>query len=423
MRLFNQLEKLTIRTATNKHKMESEKQRNRNFTLSLLLILFSAEARCFIRVRQRSRVDFSPEMTQAPEPTKPTPLGQSSTISIPLEWKKLNNMTSGFLVTGYALNTEFETKMVLNLSNTLIFLGAVKVDGEGKGGWGIPDCTRQLACISFGPQNIKSQGKLYTGTKATTLLNFTKEPTPRAGPGPMLNLVLVQLISTASPYPLGPYDALGIGPFSAFWQFWRRAYNPDSRYVEFSMSYSAKNPEITNVILAPEGAFDGSTLDIKKKTSSLYGSYNLERLKSSFALSNSSFGIKKVKPGAKTYDYTNFIGTKGCVYPDGVFYFAAKNKTKFEAFDKEINMALCSQQGGCPSTAFIEGGTEIFFMGNISTDPNIVTSNFGIIKPQSYLVRQGSKMRSMVIHSDDLFTPGAICDGADFAVGRLFLFE
>ena len=174
--------------------------------MAILAILTSTtQAQCYFKPRQ----------------TPPNNLQQETdtTVILNLDWKMLNLNTSGFVLGAYALCDFLDAEFVLNITGSLTFMGAVKVNGKGNGGWGIPDCTSDNGCDAAGSTMISNQGKDYIGNKANFFLNFTISSSPREPPLSKLPAVLVQFINGTSPYPFGPYHGLGLGSRSHFWSF------------------------------------------------------------------------------------------------------------------------------------------------------------------------------------------------------------
>ena len=315
---------------TKKYAEKSKMNKSLKYSITLIsALLLWSHAQCFIR---RAPSNPNPVAESIADPLQQ----QRSSVTVNLEWTELDKNVYGFVAQAQSLSTFFTGYYALNLTSSLNFMGALRVDGMGTGGWGIPDCTPSVDCITTNPVTFDVLGKNYNGTEAELPLNFTiVSSAPQRG-NAKVPFALIQTKNQSSPYPLGPYNALGLGPKSAFWPFWRNAYNKNGGYVQFAIKYTANQNNTVNIIQAPKDSLSGSKLILTRKAAVERNTYSLERLKYSFALNNSNFGIQD-----KNSVYTNYIGSKGCVYPDGVFYFAVQDKEKFDQFNKKVNFELC----------------------------------------------------------------------------------
>ena len=304
-------------------------------------------------------------------------------------------------------------------------MGAIQINSKGDGGWGIPNCYQGDGCDPGSEAKFSSQGQNYTGTQASLPVSFKVISGPAQPENRKLEAILVEFINGTSPYPFGRVNGLGIGPRSTLWNFWTHAFNPGSQFVEFAVTYSATNKSISNIIGAPEGALSGSILTIYKQPPAEKSKYVLNKLGQGFALNWKSFNISpkkniKMAPLSQTKN----IGSQGCVYPEGSFYFAVQNQQEYELFNKRINYILCKQETPCRGDDVdISKGPELSFMVTYEVSAAATISTTAYIKPESYLIKKDGVVKPMVAHPDKLFDAGGQCEGADFAVGRLFLFE
>ena len=393
------------------------KSNSKNIKISLIIL---SVLLCGIKALYSVTTD--PESTHSLSRSISRPLQQQNSVNVTLEWKKLTSDTAGFIATTYVLNTRFKTQMYVNFSFAPMFLGVVNLDPKKTGQWGIPSCIKSQGCMTQYIQGkINVHGKWYEEIGAEIPLNFSKVPIPSTGDRAALTLFLMQTLNSTSPYPLGPYGGLSLGPKSPFWYFWTDAYSKGYQYIEFTMTYKAADKSITNIIQAPEGALTGSVLSLTKAAYPLKGEFFLGWSVPSYTFNQSSFGIQT--EDKKGYPkYSNYVGTRACVQPEGAYYFAVKDYQAYQQFNKKINMALCGQEKPCNASTDVSKGTKLFIFNNIS-DTGFGQSSWMPINPESYLVPHGDYIKSMVIQSDDLFASDGDCIGTDFAVGRLFLFE
>ena len=372
----------------------------------------------------------------SPQQTKPT----GKNISVSLTWGPINGKQNGFIMQGLWLKNKENSNVVLSTVSSATFLGAKKISGStGTGKWGISDCSTSNGCTPGTQATFELGGKTYTGTNAKidflvsvddsassvdnnkARLVFDDEETEEnpleQTAKPKLNLTLLQGPGTNSPYPTGPYGRLGLGPGSPFFKYWRTKHKINSsQNVMFVMSYKARNNTIKNLVDAAErkGALTGTTVTFHQTESDPYLSFTLLSNKNYWGFASAGFGIKLPGNG----DLENSVGGITCVYPEGNFYFAVKNKTKFDALTEALNQKICGQKTTCSSKVDVNKAPNLGFYqsnGNSSYSYKIL--------PESYLMLDGDNLRTLITQDDELFATGGDCDTAQIAVGRLFLYE
>ena len=342
---------------------------------------------------------------------EPSGLQESSVVNISLNWKKTSQNTTGFVLDGYALSSETKTQLVLSIEDSTSFLGAQKIQGKGSNDWGIPDCTASSGCTPVKSDiMVLIQGKNYPARSATVAFKFNKNTSPNN----LSFYLLDQTPKASSPFASvesSPAGGLGIGPKSSFLRSWAESLSTNPKYARFSLTYKPDNLPIEKVLNASEDTFSGSSLTLDKKTTDLVDFYKLVDLKRRYGF-KASFGLT---------DPRN-TGTTACVYPEGEFYFATLVQDNAINLKRNIYYELCSNATKCSSSTDIENGPSMK-ISIMPQGPGVNIERILYINSTSYIKKSKDGIEALIEYQPDLFNYGAACEGADFALGRLFFYE